>query len=167
MKILKRIILTLVVIALSLGLTTFIAMQQNSFGKLPSGKRLDRIKQSPNYRDGSFQNIYKTEMMAEGVSYPKMMLEFFGKGVDREPTTLLPSVKTDLKSITTIEPLIIWFGHSSYLIMKALKQPSRWRLRMSMMCHTACAAAAATPSRNTLPSPSARPSTAHATRCTA
>ena len=116
MKILKRIIITIVIIVLSLGLTTFIAMQQNSFGKLPSGKRLDRIKQSPNYRDGSFQNIYKTEMMAEGVSYPKMMLEFFGKGVDREPTTLLPSVKTDLKSITTIEPLIIWFGHSSYLI---------------------------------------------------
>ncbi len=91
-------------------------MQTAPFGKLPSGKRLDRIKQSPNYRDGSFQNVYKTEMMAEGVSYPKMMLEFFGKGVDREPTTILPSVKTDLKALVETEPIIIWFGHSSYLI---------------------------------------------------
>ncbi len=91
-------------------------MQTAPFGKLPSGKRLDRIKQSPNYRDGSFQNIYKTEMMAEGVSYPKMMLEFFGKGVDREPTTILPSIKIDLKAIKETEPIIIWFGHSSYLI---------------------------------------------------
>jgi len=91
-------------------------MQQPSFGKLPSGKRLERIQQSPNFRDGSFQNVYETKMMAEGVSYPKMIIDFFGKGVDREPTKILPSVKTDLKSITTSEPVIIWFGHSSYLI---------------------------------------------------
>ena len=116
MKILKRIFWSIIILILTLAFLTFLVMQTAPFGKLPSGKRLERIKQSPNYRDGSFQNIYKTEMMAEGVSYPKMMLEFFGKGVDREPTTLLPSVKTDLKSITTIEPLIIWFGHSSYLI---------------------------------------------------
>jgi L-ascorbate metabolism protein UlaG (beta-lactamase superfamily) len=101
-----------------LAITSLIilVMQTAPFGKLPSGKRLDRIKNSPNYRDGSFQNIYKTEMMAEGVSYPKMMLEFLGKGVDREPTTILPSVKTDLNAISEAEPIIIWFGHSSYLI---------------------------------------------------
>ena len=51
-------------------------MQQKPFGKLPSGKRLERIKQSPNYRGGSFQNIEKTEMLAENVSYPKLMYIF-------------------------------------------------------------------------------------------
>lgn len=54
--------------------------------------------------------------MAEDVSYPKMMMEFFGKGIDREPSTVLPSVKTDLNSLSANEPLLIWFGHSSYLI---------------------------------------------------
>ena len=91
-------------------------MQQPSFGKLPSGKRLERIKQSPNYRDGSFQNIFPTQMMAEDASYPKMIWEFLGKGVDREPISVLPSVKSDLKSLSADEPIIIWFGHSSYLI---------------------------------------------------
>jgi hypothetical protein len=90
MKILKRIFWSIVILILALASLTFLVMQTVPFGKLPSGKRLERIKQSPNYRDGSFQNVYKTEMMAEGVSYPKMMLEFFGKGVDREPTTVLP-----------------------------------------------------------------------------
>ena len=91
-------------------------MQQKSFGKLPSGKRLERIQQSPNYRDGSFQNIFPTEMMAKDASYPKLMLAYFSKGVDREPTSALPSVKTNLKTLTSSEPIIIWFGHSSYFI---------------------------------------------------
>ena len=92
-------------------------MQQKTFGKLPSGKRLERIMQSPNYRDGSFQNMEKTEMMAENVSYPKLMYNFlFATITGSEPTQLLPSIKTDLKSLSASEPLIIWFGHSSYLI---------------------------------------------------
>ncbi|MBK5280155.1 MAG: MBL fold metallo-hydrolase [Bacteroidia bacterium] len=91
-------------------------MQQKSFGKLPSGKRLERIRQSPNYRDGSFQNIHETEMMAEDASYIKMTADFLGKGVDREPTTQLPSIKTDLKSLPDSVPSLIWFGHSSYLL---------------------------------------------------
>src|SRR5678815_1047849 len=116
MKIVKRIVMGIFILVAALALITFLVMQTAAFGKLPSGTRLQRIEKSPNYRDGSFQNVFKTEMMAEGVSYPKMMVEFFKKGVDREPTVILPSVKTNLKAITTSEPLIIWFGHSSYLI---------------------------------------------------
>ncbi len=91
-------------------------MQQKSFGKLPSGKRLERIKSSPNYKDGSFQNIDTTPMMAEGTSYPKMFYNFFfSPSVNREPSKTLPSILTNLKSLPD-EPTIIWFGHSSYLI---------------------------------------------------
>ena len=90
----------------------------NSFGKLPSGKRLERIKKSPNYRNGSFQNLSPTQMLAEGASYPKMMREFFfGKGVDRSPVKPLPSVKTNLKTLSIDEPSLVWFGHSSYLLI--------------------------------------------------
>lgn len=55
-------------------------------------------------------------MLAEGASYPKMLIDFFSKGVDREPAQVLPSVKTDLESAGTDLPTIVWFGHSSYFI---------------------------------------------------
>ncbi len=62
-------------------------MPQRPFGKLPSGRRLDRIKQSPNYRDGSFSNLAETKMMAEGTNYLNLMVNFFSKGVDRTSIT--------------------------------------------------------------------------------
>jgi L-ascorbate metabolism protein UlaG (beta-lactamase superfamily) len=93
----------------------FTFMQQASFGKLPRGERLARVEKSPNYRDGKFQNLKPTRTIAEGVSYVGMMREFFSKGVDREPVTQIPSVKTDLTNLPQ-DPVIVWFGHSSYLI---------------------------------------------------
>lgn len=88
-----------------------------SFGQLPSGKRLSRIQSSPNYREGEFHNTFDTPMLAEGVTYPKMIYDFFfGKHPQTEPDRVLPSVKTDMRKISREEPSITWFGHSSYLL---------------------------------------------------
>ena len=84
-------------------------------GKLPSGKYLQRLKQSPNYNDWAFQNLSPTPMKPDDVSYWKMGKEFFKKHPDTTPTGQLPFVKTDLKKLQSAEPLLIWFGHSSYL----------------------------------------------------
>src|SRR5688572_6670463 len=89
---------------------------KKSFGKLPTGIRLDRIHKSAHYREGSFQNLSSTPMLTEDVSYPKMIVDFFSKGVNREPLQILPAVKTDLTHLAAMEPVIVWFGHSSYLI---------------------------------------------------
>jgi L-ascorbate metabolism protein UlaG (beta-lactamase superfamily) len=91
-------------------------MQQSSFGKLPSSARLERIKKSPHYRDDRFQNIVITKTIAEDASYLRMAIDFFGKGIDREPTSPLPTTKTTLDTFTSENPVIIWFGHSSFLI---------------------------------------------------
>ena len=40
-----------------IGAGTFIFLNTERFGKHPSGERLLRIEQSPNYKNGSFQNI--------------------------------------------------------------------------------------------------------------
>jgi len=90
---------------------------KKSFGKLPSGNRLERIRKSAHYREGSFKNLSETPMLTEGTSYPKMIIGFFSKGVNREPLYPLPSVKTDLKSLKSNEPVLVWFGHSSYLVV--------------------------------------------------
>ena len=68
-------------------------------GKLPSGKHFERIKQSPNYKNGTFQNLSPTPMKPEGVTYWKMMREFFKKHPDTAPPGKLPFVKTDLKQL--------------------------------------------------------------------
>jgi len=85
-------------------------------GKLPSGKQLERIKASPHYKNGAFQNLSPTPMKPEGISYWKMMREFFKKHPETAPPSKLPSVRTNLEKLNTTEPVIVWFGHSSYLI---------------------------------------------------
>jgi L-ascorbate metabolism protein UlaG (beta-lactamase superfamily) len=91
-------------------------MSLSIYGKLPSGERLKRIQASPNYKDGSFQNISKTNAMAEDASFFKTMRDFFNKPKSATPAHSIPSVKTDLKKLKTDEPTIVWFGHSSYLV---------------------------------------------------
>ncbi len=97
-------------------LYNILTMSLSIYGKLPSGERLKRIKASPNYKDGAFQNISKTNAMAEDASFCKMMEGFFSKPKTVTPPAILPSVKTDLKKINSAQPVITWFGHSSYLI---------------------------------------------------
>jgi L-ascorbate metabolism protein UlaG (beta-lactamase superfamily) len=109
-------IVLLAVIVLLL-LSVFIFMQQSKFGKLPSGQRLERIKQSPNYQKGSFKNRSHTPDLTEGVTYYAVMKEFFFvKKKRQKPVGVIPSVKTNLLKLKPEENVLIWFGHSSYFI---------------------------------------------------
>jgi L-ascorbate metabolism protein UlaG (beta-lactamase superfamily) len=112
----KKILKILAALVLVLAVTIFLFMQQTSFGKLPDGTREERVTKSPNFKNGKFQNLVETKMLAEDASYFKMFSKFFGGGPDKEPLRDLPSKKTDLKNIPADKPTIIWFGHSSYLI---------------------------------------------------
>lgn len=89
----------------------------SKFGKLPSGKRLERIKNSPNYRNGEFQNRSHTPALAEDASYFSVLKKFiFGKSKRSKPTGIIPSTKTDLFGVAPEENVLVWFGHSSYFI---------------------------------------------------
>lgn len=95
-----------------------IIMQQPQFGKNPSGARLERIKASPNYKNGKFQNLTDTPLISSGKGMPRLMWDFlFGKK-DKElrPKTPIPTQKTDLFSIKADENVLVWLGHSSYFI---------------------------------------------------
>jgi hypothetical protein len=85
-------------------------------GKTPSGKHLEKLKRSPNYKKNAFQNLSDTPMMPDDISYWKLMKEFIHKNKNTAPPRLLPSVKTDLSKLNSSKPVIVWFGHSSYLI---------------------------------------------------
>ncbi len=105
-----------IAILLTLSGGGYLFFEQKQFGKLPTGKRLERIKQSPNYRDGSFQNLSVTPDLAEGASMMKIMKAFLFNREEREPGKTLPYVRADLHEPADNEPEITWFGHSSYLI---------------------------------------------------
>ncbi|MEO8403754.1 MAG: MBL fold metallo-hydrolase [Chitinophagaceae bacterium] len=92
-------------------------MKQPSFGSRPASERLDRIQQSPNYREGQFQNLSNTPALTEGASYYSIMKEFFFEKKKRnKPAGILPSVKTDLLNLDPSENILVWFGHSSYFM---------------------------------------------------
>lgn len=117
MRIIKKIIYTIVIIVFILTSATIIYMQKATFGKTPSGARLERIKQSPNYRDGKFQNLSHTPDLAEGVSYYRVMKDFFfDKDKRNTPKDIIPTQKTDLHSLPADTNVLVWFGHSSYYI---------------------------------------------------
>lgn len=92
-------------------------MWYQQLGKSPSGKRLQRIQNSPNFRDGAFQNINETPQLAEGYNFGKVMFDFFfRKPKNIKPPQPIPFVKTDLKSLPLEIDLLVWFGHSSYYL---------------------------------------------------
>ncbi|HEY5406029.1 MAG TPA: MBL fold metallo-hydrolase, partial [Ginsengibacter sp.] len=85
-------------------------------GKNPSGRHLERIRQSPNYKNEGFQNLSETPMMLQDTSYYELIKKTLNRNADVKPPSKLPSVKTDLKNIESDQPVIVWFGHSSYFI---------------------------------------------------
>ena len=91
------------------------------FGADPTNDRLTRAKQSPNYRDGSFQNLEPTDVMRQDASYFGMIGDYINKSPLNTPKVALPSVKTDLNALADDRPTLVWFGHSSYLIKYAGK----------------------------------------------
>lgn len=85
------------------------------FGKLPVGSRLEKIKKSHNYKHGAFQNVNQTSVMSENTSIFKMLRDFYNKPSTTEPSSALPTVKSDLKK-PVAQTTFNWFGHSSYFI---------------------------------------------------
>ena len=94
---------------------TFIVLQHPKFGKIPHGERLERIKKSPNFRDGIFHNLNVTPQLAEDAKFTEMMKSMI-VSKNRRPTQKIPSIKTNIKQLPLNENLLIWFGHSSYFM---------------------------------------------------
>ncbi|MDT0650384.1 MBL fold metallo-hydrolase [Autumnicola edwardsiae] len=89
---------------------------KKSFGKKPEGERLERIKKSPNYSEGKFQNVQPTAVSPEDVSMITVLKDFVTRPKSVRPSAELPNIKTDLHNLSSENPAIVWFGHSSYFI---------------------------------------------------
>ena len=98
-------------------ITIYLFLHQPKFGKNPTGERLEKIKQSPNYTNGQFKNVSFTPDLAEGTNYFTVLKAFFfGKSKRSKPATTLPSRKTNLLNLPPNQNILVWFGHSSYFM---------------------------------------------------
>ena len=105
------------IVLILLVIAVYLFMRQSSFGKVPSGERLEKIKRSPHYKEGSFQNLSDTPSLTGDISYPRLMKEFFfGKNKRNKPAETLPGKKTDLLALAPDKNVLVWFGHSSYFM---------------------------------------------------
>ncbi|MCQ2104688.1 MAG: MBL fold metallo-hydrolase [Fibrobacter sp.] len=107
-------------ILFALGDIGMLFLSQESFGRLPQGERLERIRKSPNYdiSKNQFVNLEPTILMTGEKSAAGSWVDFlFGKDtVQKIPDTALTVIKTDLKVLPQDKDWLVWFGHSSYLI---------------------------------------------------
>lgn len=100
-----------------LMIAVFLFLNQKSFGRLPEGERLERIRRSPNYRDGEFRNEHVTPLLTSERSRLSGLLNFiFRKKDGLVPDDVMQVVHTDVKAIPRDRNCLVWFGHSSYLI---------------------------------------------------
>lgn len=110
----KMVILTGIILAAAIAV---VIVNLPKFGRMPRGERLERIHRSPNYRDGQFRNLEAGPMMTGDKSRFRGILEFLFR--DRKglrPEAAIPAIKTDLRALDPDSDLVVWFGHSSYLL---------------------------------------------------
>lgn len=112
----------LVIIAL-MAVSVVIFINQPSFGRTPRGERLERVRKSPNYRNGEFKNLHETVLMTSDRGRLKGIWEFIFREIDGlRPEEPIKAKKTDLRKIDRNEDVLVWFGHSSYLIQTGGKR---------------------------------------------
>ncbi|MCD8264015.1 MAG: hypothetical protein LUD02_07520 [Tannerellaceae bacterium] len=66
-----------VLAVLIIGVVTFI--NQPRFGSTPKGERLERVKNSPNYQDGKFQNTESAEQLKVHLNDSTYILHTWGE----------------------------------------------------------------------------------------
>ncbi len=118
LRILKRMFLTLLAIFVLLISALLIFLSRPHFGKAPSGERLERIKKSPNYKNGKFENREFTYQFNPDKGFAQAMWEFFTvKTEGLRPAQQIPVINTNLKTLDKSIDQLIWFGHSSYYMI--------------------------------------------------
>ncbi len=93
-----------------------------AMGKTPTGERLKRITAAPNYKNGQLQNLSFTPTMAEDTNFFKVMGKMITAPSGRTPDQPLPFIQTALDALPAHDIEVIWFGHSSYLLLMAGKR---------------------------------------------
>lgn len=103
---------------LGAGIALFILLSPQ-FGGRHSADRLNRIRQSPNYKNGRFRNQSSTPLLGSLPNRLKAVLDYALARGERVPEKPVPVKPLDLRLLESKEPdscRIFWLGHSCLLI---------------------------------------------------
>jgi len=113
----KKVMLILLSVIAILAVVAIIFINQPSFGRIPGKERLERIQKSTNYKNGKFLNLNETPQLTGDKGFFGSMIDFLFRKDERiTPKDEIPAIKTDLHALDRNENIMIWFGHSSYLM---------------------------------------------------
>ena len=120
----NRKMITVISVFTALALASAIVLNRPAFGRAPRGERLKRIERSSNYKNGRFVNKEPTPVMTSSGSRWRIVWDNLK---ERNPDNIIPSenmraVKTDLKRLDLSRDAVVWFGHSSYLLIDGGKK---------------------------------------------
>lgn len=118
----KKIMVTAIILSVlfALGNIGVLFLSQESFGRLPQGERLERIRKSPNYDISKKQFVNQeptVTMTGDKSATGSLLSQIFSKdSVQKIPDTALTVIKTNLRELPQDRDWLVWFGHSSYLV---------------------------------------------------
>lgn len=89
-----------------------------ALGKNPSGEELKRIERNPNYKNGEFQNLIQTSASTpqRKMKWTRLFKYLLRKPKSTKPGKPVPYMLTDLNHLDSNRPVIVWFGHSTFLL---------------------------------------------------
>ncbi|MEM7574034.1 MAG: MBL fold metallo-hydrolase [Bacteroidota bacterium] len=93
------------------------------FGGKVTKELAARYAQSPNWRNGRFQNLEETTMTINLVDFPRVIYKQLSQGKGREPRQPLPVAPFDQNAFLapSDSSRFIWYGHSAVLLRMAEK----------------------------------------------
>ena len=113
----KNILKVIMLLVLVLAAGTYFYSQRPEFGRTPTGKRLERIRQSPHYYNGRFWSIVPVEKPVETSQFQAIMRFLFGGTPERlTPAEPMVSRKTDLRKLDPRQDMVVWMGHSTFYL---------------------------------------------------
>lgn len=89
-----------------------------ALGKNPKWEDLKQIEALSNYRNGEFHNLVQSSAPSprKKAKWTGFLKYFLSKPDSVKPTKPLPFMLTDLKRLDNPKPVLVWFGHSSFLL---------------------------------------------------
>ena len=120
-KVLKKMALILVslLILLVIAAVAFVNFAPQ-FGENPAGERLKRVQASPNFKDGTFQNLVPTSLDMSAGKMVSVTWKMLTGVPGAEPTDTIKTVPFDQAVFEgnggPEQVAVSWFGHSSLLI---------------------------------------------------
>jgi L-ascorbate metabolism protein UlaG (beta-lactamase superfamily) len=85
-----------------------------AFGRLPRGKRMERIRALPIYKEGAIKNVVYTPDLPAGITYWDVLRAMIKGNPNLRPPAPLPFVQPEINVAEGTS--LSWFGHSSYLL---------------------------------------------------